>query len=244
MENSPESKAWEYVIRVPEIEPDYDHAALLIIDLQYATASRDHGMFRKLREAGIGEASEYAMQRIETLVVPTVGRLAAAFRAASRPVIYARCASIRGDGSDQTARHRAQGLVYPVDSKEAQILDELEPQQGDIVLTKTGSGAFTSTNLDHLLGNQGANTLVVTGMWTNSCVETTVRHAGDLDYRVVVVEDACVAMTRENHANALAYLDNNFCTVKLADVVLDELGDVAYTNGGAVAAPVVPDSVR
>ncbi len=238
MENSPESKAWEYVIRVPEIEPDYQRAALLVIDLQYATASREHGMFRKLREAGIGDASEYAITRIEALVVPMVARLTEAFRASGRPVFYARCASIRGDGSDQTARHRAQGLVYPVASKEAQILEEIEPRDGDIVLTKTGSGVFTSTNLDHLLRNQGMNTLVVTGMWTNSCVETTVRDAGDLDYRVVVVEDACAAMTRENHSNSLAYLDNNFCTVKDAERVIDGISSAAGSPA-SIPVPVV-----
>lgn len=224
MEHSLESKAWEYVIRVPEIDPDYERAALLVIDLQYATASREHGMFRKLREAGIGDAGEYAIGRIESTVVPTAARLGDGFRAVGLPVFFARCASSRGDGSDQTARHRAQGLVYPLDSREAQILDELTPQPSDVVLTKTGSGAFTSTNLDHLLRNLGVTTLVVCGMWTNSCVETTVRHAGDLDYRVVVVDDACVAMTRENHANSLAYLDNNFCTVKTADQVIAGIG--------------------
>ena len=67
-------------------------------------------------------------------------------------VVFARCASLRGDGSDQTARHRAQGLAFPHWSQLAQIIDDLEPEQGDIVLTKTGSGCFTSTNLDRTSG--------------------------------------------------------------------------------------------
>ena len=220
MDNSPESKAWEYVIRVPEVEVDYASAALLVIDLQYLTASRHHGSFRRLAESGIGEAAEYAIKRIEEVVVPNVALLADAFRERGAPVIFARCASLRGDGSDQTARHRAQGLVCSTDSKEAQILEALGPEEGDVVITKSGSGCFTSTNLDHMLRNMRVDSLVVAGMWTNSCVETTVRHAGDLDYRALVVEDGCVAMTRENHRNALAYLDNNFCVVRSTDQVL------------------------
>ena len=223
MDDSLESKAWEHIIRVPEVERDYASAALLVIDLQYLTASRDHGMFKKLADRGMGDSAEYAISRIEDVVLPNVTRLANAMRERGRPVFYFRCASIRGDGSDQTWRHRAQGLACRTDSKEAQILDEIEPQDGDIVLTKSGSGCFTSTNLDHMLRNINVKLLVVVGIWTNSCVETTVRNAGDLDYPVVVVEDGCVAMTRENHRSALAYLDNNFCVVRSTDQVLDTL---------------------
>jgi nicotinamidase-related amidase len=220
MKNSLESNAWEHIIRVPEVELDYGHSALLIVDLQYLTASRNHGMFKGLREAGLAEEAEYAIGRIENVVVPNVARLIAAYREASAPVVYARCGSVRGDGSDQTARHRAQGLVCPVWSKEAQILDEIAPEPGEILLTKSGSGCFTSTNLDHTLRNMGVTTTVLVGMWTNSCVETTARHAGDLDYGCVLVEDGCVAMTPENHRNALNYLDNNFCFVKSTEQVL------------------------
>ncbi len=164
--------------------------------------------------------------------MPSVQRLSEAFRTAGRPIIYARCATLRGDGSDQTARHRAQGLAFPVWSDHAQIIAELEPQQGDIVLTKTGSGCFTSTNLDHLLRNMGVRTVVLTGMWTNSCVETTARDAGDLDYQVVIVEDACVAMTPQNHEWALLYLGNNFAEVQTASEVAAAVAGAPVSSSG------------
>ena len=211
---SGEELAWEQVIRVPPVEIDYANSALVVIDLQNGFARRDQGLFKRLRETGLEEESEYAIARLEQVVVPAVHSLAAAFRAAGRPVVFARCASLRGDGSDQTARHRAQGLAFPHWSQLAQIIDDLEPEQGDIVLTKTGSGCFTSTNLDHLLRNMGVRSVVLTGMWTNSCVETTARDAGDLDYQVVIVEDACVAMTPRNHEWALLYLGDNFAEIR------------------------------
>ena len=139
---SGEELAWEQVIRVPPVEIDYANSALVVIDLQNGFARRDQGLFKRLRETGLGEESEYAIARLEQVVVPAVHSLAAAFRAAGRPVVFARCASLRGDGSDQTARHRAQGLAFPHWSQLAQIIDDLEPEQGDIVLTKTGSGVF------------------------------------------------------------------------------------------------------
>src|SRR5947209_2343545 len=107
---SVEQEAWEQIIRVPEITLDYERAALLVIDLQNSFASREFGVFKRLVTGGLGAGGEYAISRIENTVVPNVQRLAAACRLASAPVVYARCASIRGDGSDQTARHRAQGL--------------------------------------------------------------------------------------------------------------------------------------
>jgi nicotinamidase-related amidase len=66
----------------------------------------------------------------------------------------------------------------------------------------------------------GLGAVTLTGMWTNSCVETTARHAGDLDYQVVVVEDACVAMTPDNHEWALRYLGNNFAEICSSDEVV------------------------
>lgn len=218
-----EDKAWEHIIRVREPELDYAKAALVVIDLQNSFARRDCGLWKRLAEAGLADEAEYGISRIESTVIPNVARLCEGFRAAGSPVVLARCASVRGDGSDQTARHRGQGLVVPEWSYEAQIVDELGAQEGDFVITKTGSGCFTSTNLDHLLRNMRIETVVLTGMWTNSCVETTARHAGDLDYNVVLVDDGCVAMTPENHAWALRYLGNNFAFVRSTDEVLDKL---------------------
>lgn len=230
-----EEKAWDYIIRVPEVRTNFAQSALVVIDLQKLFASRLHGTFKRLAEEGLQSEAEYAISRIEQLVVPNVRRLAEAFRAAAAPVVYARCASLRGDGSDQTSRHRAQRLVCPVWETGAEILDEIAPQQGDIVLTKSGSGCFTSTNLDHTLRNMGITTVVLVGMWTNSCVETTARHAGDLDYDVVIVEDACVAMTPANHEWALRYLGNNFGVVRSTDEVVAAMAEIAPKRVAALA---------
>ena len=217
-------EAWDAIIRVPEAQFDYSKCALIIIDLQYMTASRECGAFKKLADLGHSEGAEYAISRIENTVLPNVAKLAQAMRRKCLPVIYARCASIIGDGSDQTRRHREQGLITPVDKREAQIREEIAPQLGDVVLTKSGSGVFTSTNLDHMLRNMGISSVILTGIWTNSCVETTSRNAGDLDYRQVIVEDCCTAMTKALHDHALAYLDKNWADVRSTKDVLARIG--------------------
>jgi nicotinamidase-related amidase len=217
-----EDQLWEEIVR-RGIPIDFTKAALVVIDMQYLFASRDHGLFARLRAEGHAEGSEYALERIENSLTPNIARLAQSCRAVDVPVIYARCVSLRGDGSDQTIRHRTLGLVCTLDSLEAQMLKELEPQPGDIVLNKTGSSVFNSTNLEHILRNMGLNTIILTGIWTNSCVEGAARDAGDLDFGVVLVDDACAAVTPELHRAALAYLGNNFATVTTTDNVLKAL---------------------
>ena len=154
---------------------------------------------------------------------PNAKRLAESFRERGAPVIYTRCASLRGDGSDQTWRHRQFGIFCTLDSKDAQLLDAAGFRDGDILLTKSGSSVFNSTNLEHILRNMGMATIVVSGIWTNSCVEGTTRDAGDLDFRVALAEDACAAMSPRGHANALEYLDKNFCHVWSTDEILERL---------------------
>jgi len=217
-------EAWDAIIRVPEARFNYNKCALIIIDLQYMTASRQYGAFKKLSDLGHGDGAEYAISRIENTVVPNVARLCAAMRRRNLPVIYARCGSLRGDGSDQTRRHREQGLTISLEQKEAQILEGIAPQKGDIVLTKSGSGCFTSTNLNHILRNMGVADVILTGIWTNSCVETTSRDAGDLDYRQIIVEDCCAAITKDLHDHALTYLDKNWADVRSCNDVLKSLG--------------------
>lgn len=210
--------AWDLIIRV-DSDFDYSKCALIVIDLQYLTASREYGAFKKVKDGGFADEGEYAISRIENTVVPNVARLAKEMRAKNLPVIFARVGSIAGDGSDQTERHRRQGLTVGLHERPAQILEGLGVEERDLIITKSGSGCFTSTNLDHMLRNMGIRDVILTGMWTNSCVETTARHAGDLDYRTVIVEDGCVAMTENLHNHALAYLDNNWGAVRSTDEV-------------------------
>jgi nicotinamidase-related amidase len=216
-------KSWYHLVQIPEFPIDWATTALVVIDLQYQQARRGFGLFKTLDGAGLSDDAEYAIGRIEEIVVPNVKRLIEAFREHGAPVIYTRCASLRGDGSDQTWRHRAFGLVCSVDSQDAQILDEIAPLDGDIVLTKSGSSPFNSTTIEHLLRNMGMTTVVMTGVWTNSCVESGTRDAGDRDFRVVLAEDCCAAMSPRGHKNALDYLDKNFCHVRSTDEILELL---------------------
>jgi nicotinamidase-related amidase len=216
-------QAWRWIVHLPEFELDARATALVVIDLTYQQASAEHGICKRAIDAGFGNDLDYYLTRMDQVVVPGVQRLTAAFRRQSAPVFYTRCVSLRGDGSDQTWRHRSFGLACALGDKDAEFLAEIAPEPGDVVLDKTGSSVFNGTHFEHLLRNLGVSYLVVAGIFTNSCVEGTIRDAGDRDFRVLMAEDGCAAMSRAGHDNAIGYLDKNFCHVKPVDEIVAEL---------------------
>ncbi|WP_416896441.1 MAG: cysteine hydrolase family protein [Minwuia sp.] len=83
------------------------------------------------------------------------------------------------------------------------IIPALAPEPGEPVLDKPGKGAFYQTDLELMLKNRGAETLLVCGVTTEVCVHTTVREANDRGFRCIVVGDACGSYFPEFHAIGL-----------------------------------------
>jgi nicotinamidase-related amidase len=84
-----------------------------------------------------------------------------------------------------------------------EIIPELAPADGEIVIDKPGKGAFSQTDLDLVLRNRGIDCLVFTGITTDVCVSTTMREANDLGYECLVLSDCTGATDRGNHEAAL-----------------------------------------
>jgi nicotinamidase-related amidase len=88
----------------------------------------------------------------------------------------------------------------------AAIIDELAPEDGDIVIEgKRGLDTFASTNLDFILRSKGITTLVLGGFLTNCCVESTMRSGYENGYTVVTLSDCLAATSAEEHDNALRF---------------------------------------
>jgi nicotinamidase-related amidase len=197
-------------------------SALIVVDMQKADAHPDFGMGAKADAAGIGAVFAYYWQAVDK-AVQNQKRLLAASRAAGIPVIYTRIATQTRDARDVGRQHRYVNLAIPRDSADAEILPELAPRSDDIVLSKTSSSPFNSTAIHQLLHNLGVDTLLVCGVVTNGCVEGTVRDASDLGYNVIMIPDACAAVTPELHQAAITNLDNAFCNCRNTQAVLDEI---------------------
>ncbi|MSQ86317.1 MAG: cysteine hydrolase [Alphaproteobacteria bacterium] len=166
--------------------------ALLVVDMQNATGSLQHGLAKMLHEQGRLEESRYRFERIQNFVVPNIQKLLAAFRALGAPVIFITYGAETPDCSDVARHIRAfvQATCNKVGKAEHDIVDALKPLPQEPVLNKTTMGAFGSTGIDARLRALGVTELVVVGVSTNNCVGMTAMEAADKGYGVVLVSDA------------------------------------------------------
>jgi nicotinamidase-related amidase len=206
---------------LPDFPVTADSTALMIVDMQFAGASRDYRFARDASADGWAPAMEYYFSRLETVAIPNVRRLLDSCRQAGLPVLHVRLMNLAHDCSDANWRYKLLGLLVAPGSKDSEFVDELAPLDGEIVLSKSTSNVFASTNADHILRNLGVDRLIMTGIVTNNCVESCTRGAADMGYRVLLVDDACAAWTPEGHDHTMRHLDRNFASVKTTDEVLD-----------------------
>jgi nicotinamidase-related amidase len=205
-------------------EPVFERAALIVVDMQYATGHRDGALGRRLRGEGSNVAG-YRFDRIKNLVVPNIKRLLERFRGAGGAVLYLTVGAARADCADAPPHMKKmfQSLDNFEGSREHEIIDELKPQAGESVLNKTTIGAFASTGIDHLLRSMGKDQLYVGGVSTNMCVDTTAREAADRGYGVTLIEDACGTTHEDLHNATLTNFQRLFGRVISTAEALAEL---------------------
>ena len=105
-------------------------------------------------------------------------------------------------------------------TKDIEVVDELSPLDGDYVVDKNRPSSFYATGLEPILNGLDADSLVVCGVTTNCCVETTVRDASQRDYKTFVVADATGELEQERHDFAINTMAFLFAEVVTVDVTL------------------------
>ena len=208
-----------------ERAPDFSRAALIVVDMQYATGHRDGALGRRLAAEG-SNVGGYRFARIEALVVPNMKRLLDRFRKAKGAVIYLTVGADKADCSDAPPHmiNMFRALDNFEGSREHEIIDELKPQDGESVINKTTIGAFASTGIDHLLRSMGRDQLYMGGVSTNMCVDTTAREAADRGYGVTLIEDACATTHEDLHDATITNFQRLFGRVISTDEAMAELG--------------------
>ena len=118
--------------------------------------------------------------------LPNMQRLQAACRHAGIEVMYTVIEALTRDGRDLSLDYKISGLFVPRGSWDAKVLDAIAPAEDEIVLPKTSSSVFISTNIDYVLRNLGVRSLMIAGVLTDQCIDSAVRDACDLGYLVTV----------------------------------------------------------
>ena len=182
-----------------EIEIDPRHAALLIIDMQNYTARRDGGEYRDLSEQEIEERFGFFFRMLDDTALPNLRRLLTACRQGGIEVLYTIIESLTEDGRDRSLDYKISGLHVPKGSWDARVIEAIAPAEDEIVIPKTSSSPFLSTNIDYVLRNLGVRSLIIAGILTDQCIDSAARDACDLGYLVTIATDACATHSRERH---------------------------------------------
>ncbi|WP_127125810.1 cysteine hydrolase family protein [Georgenia sp. SYP-B2076] len=184
---------------------DPSRVALLCIDFQ-----RDF-----VEAGGFGESLGNDVSRLRTTIGPTRAVLDAA-RERGWAIIHTReghrpdlsdlflAKRDRGNPTLRIGEEGPMGRLLVRGSAGHEIVPELAPEPGEVVLDKPGKGAFYATDLETILRARGITHLVVTGVTTEVCVQSTVREANDRGFESLVLSDCTGSYFPEFHESALA----------------------------------------
>ena len=199
-------------------------SALLFIDVQNYNARPDGGEYKdqglKPEEAEARHA--YFFKRLKEVAIPNMQRLQRSCRAKGIEVMYTVIESLTKDGRDRSLDYKITGFNVPKGSWDAQVLDQIRPQDDEILFPKTSSSVFISTNIHYILGNLSVEFLIISGLLTDQCISSAVRDACDLGYLVTLITDACATFSEDRHTTSISHI-KGYCRRRTTDAFLQEL---------------------
>jgi len=204
-----------------------ENTALIIVDMQNDFI-HDNGYVRKSSQ-GMG-IPKRSLDLLKTPIT-NIKKLAECFRKNEKEVIYIYTAW-ESDYSDvaiplkkMVGKAKEMGALVK-GSWGAQIIEELTPYETDYMVMKKAYGAFFQTPLDRILRNLDIKTLVMTGVATNYCVETTSREAVAYGYDLILVNDATATFDPEGHQATLKVISTGFGEVMSTEEVIKLLASL------------------
>ncbi len=186
-----------------------ENSALLVIDMQ---------------EFFLNEESHAFVPSAKT-IVPNINSLIEEYRKQEYPIIFTFYALESDEKPGMMGRWW--GDVLRVTNSLSRIHSSLNLEDDDITLRKSRYSAFIETDLDQILKDNKVNTLVITGIMTHLCCESTAREAFMRDYEVYFVVDATAADTEALHVSSLRTLTDGFAIPVKTNTILEEVRNIA-----------------
>jgi len=191
-----------------------DKTALLVVDLQKSEYNAE--------TAPVKPQDKYFWDRLGQTVIPNLQKLIAACRTSSVEVIYTVVECLTLDGRDRSLDYKVSGIFAAKGSRDAEVLDEIKPLDNEIVIPKTSSSLFNSTNFEYVLRNLGIEYVMVVGVVTDQCVETAIRDGCDRGFMMTIVDDAVATSSDQRQMEALIGF-KGYCRVRTTDQMIAEL---------------------
>jgi ureidoacrylate peracid hydrolase len=199
-----------------------ENTALIIVDMQNDFIHEKGFVNRNSLESGV---PSNALDLLKA-PIPHIQSLADHFRQKGKEVIHIYTAWAP-DYSDvaiplrkMADKAKEEGCLVE-GSWGAQIIEELTPQKSDRIVLKKAYGAFFRTSLDCVLRNLGIKTLVMTGVATNFCVETTIREAAAYGYDIILASDAAASFDADGHQATLKVVAMGFGDVMSTKEIIE-----------------------
>jgi ureidoacrylate peracid hydrolase len=202
--------------KMSDLSFNKENSALLIIDMQNAFISKE------------GSLSKMGLDTSRTLnAIEPIEQLRREFKKEGRPVIYTQHTH-RADRADAGLMVKVfppiMDLGHCVEGTwDGEIIDELKPEEGDYVVKKHRFSGFYNSQLDEVLRGLDVRTLVVAGVATNICVESTVRDAFYRDYNVFVPRETTASYTEEQEQGAFGNFEFAFARVLSLEKMINKL---------------------
>ncbi|WP_186580124.1 cysteine hydrolase family protein [Aquibacillus kalidii] len=193
-----------------------ENSALLLVNLQNAFLHPEGA----LSKAGLDGT------RLNKVIDP-IRQLKEAFQVKKRPVIYMQHTQ-RPNGADVGLLNDLlpsfQDLEFSMEGTwDCEFIDQLKPDESDYIVKKHRFSSFYQTDLEDLLVKLNVDTLVIAGVPTNVCVESTVRDAYYRDYKIYVPQEATASYTEEQEQWSLSNVEFPFARVVSVKELLHEL---------------------
>ena len=201
-------------IKFREKKIESENTALLIIDVQKGEYNKE---FIKNNPN-----EKYLFDRIKNKVIPNGKKLIESCRNKKIEVIYTVVESLTLDGRDRGLDYKISGIFAAKGSWQAEVVDELKPLKNEIIIPKTSSSLFNSTNFEYVLRNLSIQYLLVMGIVTDQCVETAVRDGCDRGFLVTLIEDACATHSQQRHDESLIGI-KGYCRIRKTEEILEEI---------------------